>query len=90
MEYDPLFSPYFVQPMTYIYDKITVKLSQAEVQIWAQEECSGAGYGRRKVTPRMLCANALDRDACAGDSGGPLILSHPYNTIVGKCAKAMR
>ncbi|KAH9636101.1 hypothetical protein HF086_008401 [Spodoptera exigua] len=56
---------------------------KAAVQIWAQEECSGAGYGRRKVTPRMLCANAPDRDACTGDSGGPLLVSQPYFTLVG-------
>ncbi|KPJ02375.1 Trypsin-4 [Papilio xuthus] len=56
---------------------------KAEVNIWAQEECSGAGYGRRKVTPRMLCANAPERDSCTGDSGGPLLLTRPYYTIVG-------
>lgn len=56
---------------------------KADVQIWAQEECSGAGYGRRKVTPRMLCANAPDRDACTGDSGGPLLVSQPHFTLVG-------
>ncbi|KAL0832288.1 hypothetical protein ABMA28_001731 [Loxostege sticticalis] len=56
---------------------------KADVQIWAQEECAGAGYGRGKVTPRMLCANAPKRDACTGDSGGPLLLSQPHFTIVG-------
>lgn len=56
---------------------------KADVQIWAQEDCSGAGYGRRKVTPRMLCANAPDRDACTGDSGGPLLVSSPHFTLVG-------
>ncbi|XP_049871069.1 transmembrane protease serine 9-like [Pectinophora gossypiella] len=56
---------------------------KTEVQIWGEEECSGAGYGRRKVTPRMLCANAPGRDACTGDSGGPLLLRQPYFTIVG-------
>ncbi|CAG4970027.1 unnamed protein product [Parnassius apollo] len=56
---------------------------KAEVNIWAQEECTGAGYGRRKVTPRMLCANAPDKDSCTGDSGGPLLLPRPHFTIVG-------
>ncbi|KAJ2947598.1 hypothetical protein O0L34_g17396 [Tuta absoluta] len=56
---------------------------KAEVQIWSQEECSGAGYGSRKVTPRMLCANAPDKDACSGDSGGPLLLQQPHYTLVG-------
>ncbi|RVE52010.1 hypothetical protein evm_003288 [Chilo suppressalis] len=56
---------------------------KADVQIWSKEECSGAGYGRGKVTERMLCANAPDRDACTGDSGGPLLLPQPYYTIVG-------
>ncbi|CAH2040764.1 unnamed protein product, partial [Iphiclides podalirius] len=56
---------------------------KAQVNIWAQEECSGAGYGRRKVTPRMLCANAPERDSCTGDSGGPLLLPRPHYTIVG-------
>ncbi|KAJ0177950.1 hypothetical protein K1T71_006823 [Dendrolimus kikuchii] len=56
---------------------------KADVQIWAQEECTGAGYGRRKVTPRMICANAPERDACSGDSGGPLLLPQPHFTLVG-------
>ncbi|XP_053605248.1 trypsin-4-like [Plodia interpunctella] len=56
---------------------------KADVQIWAQDDCTGAGYGRRKVTPRMLCANAPERDACSGDSGGPLLLSQPHFTVVG-------
>ncbi|CAG9787074.1 unnamed protein product [Diatraea saccharalis] len=58
-------------------------LMKTTVQIWSEEECSGAGYGRSKVTPRMLCANAAGRDACTGDSGGPLLLSQPHYTIVG-------
>ncbi|KAI8420699.1 hypothetical protein MSG28_007928 [Choristoneura fumiferana] len=57
--------------------------NKVTVRIWDQEECANAGYGRRKVTPRMLCANAPDKDACTGDSGGPLLLSHPYNHVVG-------
>ncbi|XP_026759833.1 trypsin-4-like isoform X1 [Galleria mellonella] len=57
--------------------------NKAKVQIWTQDDCSGAGYGRRKVTPRMLCANAPERDACTGDSGGPLLVPQPYYTIVG-------
>ncbi|CAG4964493.1 unnamed protein product [Colias eurytheme] len=56
---------------------------KAEVQIWSQEECTNAGYGRRKVTPRMICANAPDRDSCSGDSGGPLIMAQPHFTLVG-------
>ncbi|XP_021201872.2 trypsin-4 isoform X2 [Bombyx mori] len=56
---------------------------KAQVQIWAQEECSAAGYGRKKVTPRMLCAYAPDKDACTGDSGGPLLVAQPHYTLVG-------
>ncbi|XP_063371496.1 transmembrane protease serine 9-like [Cydia amplana] len=56
---------------------------KVEVKIWEQEECSTAGYGRRKVTPRMLCANAPERDSCTGDSGGPLVLPRPHHTLVG-------
>ncbi|KAG6445011.1 trypsin-4 [Manduca sexta] len=56
---------------------------KAGVQIWAQEECTSAGYGRKKVTPRMLCANAASRDACTGDSGGPLLMAKPHYTLVG-------
>lgn len=32
----------------------------------------------------MLCANSPDRDACTGDSGGPLLLQQPHFTLVGK------
>ncbi|KAL4716271.1 hypothetical protein ACJJTC_014751 [Scirpophaga incertulas] len=56
---------------------------KAEIQIWSEEECAGAGYGRAKVTPNMLCANAPGRDSCTGDSGGPLVVANPYFTLVG-------
>lgn len=46
-------------------------LQQAEVEIINQSLCRSA-YGL--ITPRMMCAGLLSgkRDACRGDSGGPL------------------
>ncbi|XP_060756554.1 transmembrane protease serine 7 [Neoarius graeffei] len=46
-------------------------LQKAEVNVLSQSECKRA-YG--PVSPRMLCAGVPtgERDACRGDSGGPL------------------
>ncbi|XP_043961464.1 suppressor of tumorigenicity 14 protein [Gambusia affinis] len=46
-------------------------LQKAEVSIMSQTECKKI-YG--PITPRMLCAGlpSGERDACRGDSGGPL------------------
>ncbi|KAK2859467.1 hypothetical protein Q5P01_004087 [Channa striata] len=51
-------------------------LQKAEVSILSQTECKKS-YG--PVSPRMLCAGVPsgERDACRGDSGGPLSCQEP-------------
>ncbi|XP_066556084.1 transmembrane protease serine 7 [Amia ocellicauda] len=51
-------------------------LQKAEVQVISQTVCKGR-YS--PVSPRMLCAGVMtgERDACRGDSGGPLSCREP-------------
>jgi len=48
-------------------------LQWAEVQAIAQTECNKNTSYDGNVTDSMLCAGFEGRDACTGDSGGPLI-----------------
>lgn len=49
-------------------------LREVIVPIWSQEQCTNAGYGKKRITENMMCAGYHDgkKDACQGDSGGPM------------------
>ncbi|XP_050732360.1 trypsin alpha-3-like [Eriocheir sinensis] len=49
---------------------LSAVLRQADVKILPPKYCRGFGGN---FTSRMLCAGDLGRDACTGDSGGPLM-----------------
>uniref|UniRef100_A0A182K763 trypsin n=1 Tax=Anopheles christyi TaxID=43041 RepID=A0A182K763_9DIPT len=51
------------------------QLRQVVLPIVSQKVCRKAYEGTDEITPRMLCAGYAEgmRDACDGDSGGPLI-----------------
>ncbi|XP_053666480.1 trypsin-7-like [Anopheles marshallii] len=50
---------------------LPINLMAAEVPLISQESCRGV-WGAASVTDNMICASEPGRDACNGDSGGPL------------------
>ncbi len=53
--------------------KFSENLRQVDVNYVPSEECTDDHNG--EVTDEMMCAEAPGRDACYGDSGGPLLLT---------------
>ncbi|KAH8394673.1 hypothetical protein KR222_001454 [Zaprionus bogoriensis] len=56
-------------------DLATDTLQEVEVLVLSQSECGATGYSPALITENMLCAGYPRegaRDACTGDSGGPL------------------
>uniref|UniRef100_A0A8C3X0Y3 Coagulation factor XI n=1 Tax=Catagonus wagneri TaxID=51154 RepID=A0A8C3X0Y3_9CETA len=62
---------------TKLRDKIQNTLQKAKVPLLTNEECQ-AGYRRHRITNKMVCAGYKEggKDACKGDSGGPLSCKH--------------
>ena len=61
-------------------------LQEVNVSTITNQDC-GDKHGRHKITPAMLCAGAPGKDACSGDSGGPLAVIGPdgrYSQIGSK------
>ncbi|KAF4026121.1 hypothetical protein G4228_018235 [Cervus hanglu yarkandensis] len=58
-------------------DKIQNTLQKAKVPLMTNEECQ-AGYRGHRITNKMVCAGYREggKDACKGDSGGPLSCKH--------------
>uniref|UniRef100_A0A1B0ALE7 Peptidase S1 domain-containing protein n=1 Tax=Glossina palpalis gambiensis TaxID=67801 RepID=A0A1B0ALE7_9MUSC len=56
-------------------------LKEVEVPIVSTTECTQS-YGEGEITERMICAGLVNggKDACQGDTGGPLIIN---NQLVG-------
>ncbi|XP_072747982.1 soluble guanylate cyclase 89Db [Anoplolepis gracilipes] len=54
--------------------KPATELRKVNLPILSQEECDQTGYAKNRITENMFCSGYLDgkRDACFGDSGGPL------------------
>ena len=47
-------------------------LLSVDVDVYGKASCISA-YGASKITDRMFCAAAPNKDSCQGDSGGPII-----------------
>uniref|UniRef100_A0A8D1ZK12 Coagulation factor XI n=1 Tax=Sus scrofa TaxID=9823 RepID=A0A8D1ZK12_PIG len=62
---------------TKLRDKIQNTLQKAKIPLVTNEECQ-AGYRSHKITNKMICAGYKEggKDACKGDSGGPLSCKH--------------
>ncbi|KAF5922418.1 hypothetical protein HPG69_009462 [Diceros bicornis minor] len=58
-------------------DKIQNTLQKAEIPLVTNEECQ-TRYTKYKITNKMICAGYKEggKDACKGDSGGPLSCKH--------------
>ncbi|XP_041769967.1 trypsin 3A1-like [Anopheles merus] len=50
---------------------LPINLQAVELPLISQESCRGV-WGAASVTDNMVCASEPGRDACGGDSGGPL------------------
>ncbi|KAK9758606.1 Trypsin [Popillia japonica] len=63
-------------------------LRKVVVPVWSKEECYASEYGRAKLSDNMFCAGYPEgeKDACRGDSGGPLQMKveSGYMELIGK------
>ncbi|XP_055843158.1 trypsin beta-like [Episyrphus balteatus] len=57
-------------------------LREVKVNVVSSEECHKAYEGQNNITEAMMCAKGKGnrKDACTGDSGGPVVVN---NTLVG-------
>nr|XP_031841609.1 trypsin 3A1-like [Nomia melanderi] len=62
---------------------VSNELRKVNLPILSQEECDQAGYQKKRITENMFCAGYLEgeRDACFGDSGGPLHIKGTYGHL---------
>ncbi|XP_076382072.1 transmembrane protease serine 9-like [Megalopta genalis] len=62
---------------------VSNELRKVSLPILSQEECDQAGYQKERITENMFCAGYLEgeRDACFGDSGGPLHVKGTYGHL---------
>ena len=49
-------------------------LQDAEVRTFTKRECRRSKYKSKQLTRNMICAQGAGKDACSGDSGGPLMV----------------
>lgn len=52
------------------------KLLEVQLRIWQNSDCADVFRRDVPITSVNLCAGDGDKDACRGDSGGPLMLPH--------------
>ncbi|GFY73834.1 proclotting enzyme [Trichonephila inaurata madagascariensis] len=52
------------------------KLREVQIRIWENSRCKVVFRREVPITSANVCAGDGDKDACRGDSGGPLMLAH--------------
>ncbi|XP_076238178.1 soluble guanylate cyclase 89Da [Calliopsis andreniformis] len=64
-------------------EPVSKELRKVNVPILSEEECDQAGYQKNRITENMFCAGYMqgERDACMGDSGGPLHVKGTYGQL---------
>ncbi|XP_066942163.1 serine protease 44-like [Macrobrachium rosenbergii] len=63
-------------------EAIPLQLMEVALQISDQEDCRRIYEGMAEITEGMICTFTPGKDACIGDSGGPLLIEASPNTWV--------
>lgn len=77
----PVFSPVTVYGWGKVgyTERLSPVLREVTVKILPRDACKGYG---KNFTANMICAGDVGKDACIGDSGGPLLMKKYGVTIV--------
>ncbi|GFS40422.1 proclotting enzyme [Nephila pilipes] len=54
----------------------STKLREIQIRIWENSQCKAVFRREVPITAANICAGDGDKDACRGDSGGPLMMAH--------------
>ncbi|XP_016965598.2 LOW QUALITY PROTEIN: trypsin beta, partial [Drosophila biarmipes] len=57
-------------------------LEAAQIRVVKQKKCRSNYRGKATITKFMICARAAGKDACSGDSGGPVTRNNTLVAIV--------
>ena len=59
-------------------------LLRVDLSVVSEPLCAAKpGYGTDKIHPNVICAGALGRMSCKGDSGGPVVFTNGRPVLVG-------